>query len=77
MRGFGLFCCAIVTTSLFCAPVGQAQNVAAPSSPSEAAAGQGGCEVYIALQPIEPTAAARLAALIVPVRRIWRASGMN
>jgi hypothetical protein len=69
MRGFSVFCCAIATAGLFCAPVGHAQSAAAPSSPSEAAAGPGGCEVYFALQSIEPAASKWLATPIVPANR--------
>jgi hypothetical protein len=69
MRGFGAFCCAIATLSTCCAPVGYAQDVAAQSSPSEAAAGQEGCEVYFTLQPIDPAALKLLATPLVPANR--------
>jgi hypothetical protein len=69
MRGLDAFCCAIATLSMCCAPVGYAQDVAAQSSPSEAAAGQEGCEVYFTLQPIDPAALKLLATPLVPANR--------
>jgi hypothetical protein len=69
MRGFREFCSAIAVAGLLCAPAGRAQNVAAPSSPSEAAAGQEGCEAYFALQAIEPAAVKMLATPILPANR--------
>jgi hypothetical protein len=69
MRGFSWFLGVIATASLCSASAGQSQNVGAPSAQSETVAKQDGCEVYFALQPIEPSAVRLLATPIVPANR--------
>lgn len=69
MRGFGLISCAIATMSLCGALAGHAQTPVSQSSPSRAAAGQEGCEIYFALQPIEPAALKLLATPLAPPNR--------
>jgi hypothetical protein len=69
MRGFKRIFWTIATVGLFCAPIGHTQNVGAPSTPSEATVKQDGCEIYFALQAIEPPAVKLLATPIVPANR--------
>jgi hypothetical protein len=69
MRGFGTFCGAIAAATLYCALPSHAQTAVKQPSPSEAVAGQEGCEIYLTLQPLDPAALKLLATPIVPANR--------
>lgn len=66
MHGLGRYRGAIMIVSLFCASVGQAQSF---GTPQETAAERAGCEVYFALQPIEPRVVKLLATPMAPANR--------
>lgn len=67
MRRFGAFSIAVIAASLTCPPRCLAQTATTPAAPPEVTAGQQGCEVYFALQPIDPAALKLLATPIVPL----------